>query len=143
MSTNFFIYNFWSLLHVGWLIHLFCLVPVAYRYFFRLMCQDLARWFSKRSDQFVDISDLPEKVDWQKLGKVTPISNQLNYDTNSIMVIIINVYWFFLLLFLLYKQIGTCYSFSSVEAVESTNAIKNGRLITLLKQEIFDWLWTN
>ncbi|KAK2430713.1 cysteine proteinase precursor [Trifolium repens] len=97
---------------MGYASLLFGLKYVTYRF-----DQDLTSWFSKRSDQFVNISDLLEKVDWRKLGKVTLVFNQLNC--------------------------GAFYSSGSVEAVESTNAIKNRRLITLSNQEVVDCELTN
>lgn len=61
----------------------------------------------------IDVSDLPTEFDWTTKGIVTPVLDQ--------------------------AQCGSCYAFSSVEAIESAYAIANGgKIVNLSEQQIVD-----
>lgn len=59
-----------------------------------------------------DDDDLPKEVDWTKKGVVARVKNQ--------------------------GSCGSCWAFSAVAAMESANAIKNGKLVELSEQELID-----
>ena len=66
----------------------------------------------KFEDLNIDVDDLPSEIDWDEKGVVTPVSDQ--------------------------GQCGSCYAFSSVEAVESKYVMDTGNLVALSKQQIVD-----
>lgn len=60
----------------------------------------------------ISIEDLPDEVDWVSAGAVTGVKDQ--------------------------SQCGSCYSFSGIEAVESSYFLKTGKLLTLSEQQVVD-----
>lgn len=55
---------------------------------------------------------IPEKIDWRTKGVITPVKHQ--------------------------KSCGACWAFSTVETVESMNALQNGKLEPLSVQQVID-----
>ncbi|KAI4296910.1 hypothetical protein L6164_036829 [Bauhinia variegata] len=64
------------------------------------------------SFQQLDISDIPDSVDWRDKGAVTQIRNQ--------------------------EKCGSCWAFATVAAVEGIYQIKTGNLIPLSEQQLLD-----
>nr|AKO90284.1 cathepsin O [Tigriopus japonicus] len=63
-----------------------------------------------KTQQHIDISALPESVDWREKGAVTDVKDQ--------------------------GSCGSCWAFASVESIESYVAINNGTLMELSAQQI-------
>nr|CDJ26736.1 cathepsin O-like cysteine peptidase protein [Tityus serrulatus] len=67
---------------------------------------------STEAINFKNITKLPKRVDWRQRGIVTPVKNQ--------------------------KECGACWAFSTVETLESMNALKTGKLVELSVQQVID-----
>ncbi|XP_067124865.1 cathepsin O-like [Centruroides vittatus] len=67
---------------------------------------------SAEAINFKNITKLPKFVDWRKRGIVTPVKSQ--------------------------KECGACWAFSTVETLESMNALKTGELVELSVQQVID-----
>eukprot|EP00252_Welwitschia_mirabilis_P027864 TRINITY_DN973_c0_g1_i1.p1 TRINITY_DN973_c0_g1~~TRINITY_DN973_c0_g1_i1.p1 ORF type:complete len:371 (-),score=43.42 TRINITY_DN973_c0_g1_i1:73-1158(-) len=67
---------------------------------------------SGKSFRYANKANVPASIDWRSKGAVTPIKNQ--------------------------GSCGSCWSFSTVAAVEGINAIKTGKLVSLSEQQLVD-----
>jgi len=60
----------------------------------------------------LDVTDIPDSIDWRQLGAVTPVKNQ--------------------------GQCGSCWAFAAVAGLEGLNQIKNGKLLSFSEQQLVD-----
>jgi C1A family cysteine protease len=84
------------------------------------LCYNNNKVFKNRlrfEDLHLDVSALPDELDWTEKGVVTSVNDQ--------------------------GQCGSCYAFSAVEAVESAYALETGKLVALSKQQIVDCSGSN
>lgn len=64
------------------------------------------------SPVLLNITDIPDSIDWREKGAVNPIKDQ--------------------------GQCGSCYAFSATAAIEGHHFIKSGELLSLSEQQLID-----
>ncbi|KAL6574076.1 hypothetical protein OROHE_001618 [Orobanche hederae] len=95
------------------------------------MISDTAPHHDQNTSRYASaISDLPESLDWREEGAVTPIKNQGDCGLKDKSIRNASL-----------KKMqgeGSCWAFSAVAAVEGTNQINTGQLVSLSEQELVD-----